>query len=916
MQTSFERNTLVLLGIFTLFLVSPVSADWNINVLDQPYSFQNVSNATNTVQMIELTDGDGTPINESQLTDGSLIDYDYNNTIRDMEWLNKGYWYADFKLNNTGGKINFSAEGGTESGAIGDSPSVVNAARTFNIGNMSVNLMNDFSEPINPEKTFNIQINVTDTVNNTFEDQADVDFYFTNGSWTSEIYNINNMADENNDGADDHYKNFGLDFDLLYNSDYVLHVNATNSSNLGYNDSYGVQSITVETLPEIKGNIVRLNASSGCDSESFFTECQRDTTVGTGFEITSATAENVNLTLELKNSTSGTWNNHSTTELSKENGVFTGEIEVPDINTSKYDKKFRLQYNASNGGREEIVNREVIYNDFKIVDKSDGITGKGSYRVKLEIRKYFTPTLLTDSRINDSQISIDQPSGDSLTSFTVEDMDRLEGSGHFKKKISIPLDSETGIYEMSVQVTNLYNEVKRETFNFNVTEVQQTFTLNNGDDDFEQTISKTGNHTFNVTVENGVSTETNLSTIISGNIEEFTVVNNGENITLDPEESKNVSIKFNIDSVDEYNGEIKFSDETADYNSTLDVQINQPSCSYRNGTVCVLGTGLNASSDETGNITKDFTAINFGEKNQSYTYSFSLSGNITGYANLEPNETTLNTENDSEIVDLNYSVTTPGFYSGTLDIGNEEDTVEIPVSLDSNIEATSVSIDLPESVDLGEVQEEGSVTADIEVQNTGDVEIASTEVSSEDYTVSTDSVSIDPGSNETVSVEFTGITSESGQINITGETSSGSVYGIISVSAAVIPNYEEKADDYEQRVIDLDSQVSSDSEYQAELNNVQSSISDLRSANRQANYDRAETLSTQIQNTLDSVEVEIASSQQEPTNPNQPDQTNDGGGIPILPIAAAIFVILIVGFVAFTSIEFEKGDPLYNVLGK
>jgi len=38
--------------------------------------------------------------------------------------------------------------------------------------------------------------------------------------------------------------------------------------------------------------------------------------------------------------------------------------------------------------------------------------------------------------------------------------------------------------------------------------------------------------------------------------------------------------------------------------------------------------------------------------------------------------------------------------------------------------------------------------------------------------------------------------------------------------------------------------------------------------------------------------------------------------MPIVPIAGVIFVVLIASFIGYTSIEFEKGDPLYNVLGK
>jgi hypothetical protein len=918
MQSSFDRTALVLLGIFSLFIVSPVSAEWNIEVLDQPYSFENVSNQSNTVQIIELTDGSGTPINESQLVGDSIVEYDYNGTTEGMEWLNNGYWYAEFALNETGGEVEFEAQGETESSLIGDSTDGTNETRVFNLTNMSVNLMNDFSEPLNPEQSFDIQVNVTDTFNDQFEDQADVDIYFTNATWTSEIYNINNLDDLNRDGQNDHYKNFGLDLDLDYFSSYVMHVNATNTSDVGYENPSGVLSMYIETLPEIIGNIQRLNASSGCDGQSFFGECERDAVIDTAFNITSSDAENVNLTLSLRNKSSGMWENQSTVVMtdSGDGEFFTGEITVPDINTSAYDRVFQLQYNATNGGREEIIERVVDYNDFRIVDKSDSVTAKGSYNVKLEIRKYFTPELLNNSRINDSMITIEQPSGELLTNFSVDQMERLESSGHFQKNIDVPVDAEIGLYQMNVQVTNIYGHAKSESFNFDVTDIQQTFNLNT--DEFQETVNKTGEHSFNLTFGNRINSETNISTEISGDIENFTSINNGENISLGPEENRNVSLLFDVDFVDEYSGEIKFMDADANYNTTLDIDLSRNACSYRNGSICVLGSGLNTSSDETGDITKEFVVINFGEKNESYTFSFDLSGNITEQASLGNNQSTLNTENDTESVNMTYSVTKPGFYSGIVELNNEQDTLEIPVSLNSTVEPTDLSIAISEEIDLGEIQEGESTSADIEVENTGNVDVSNLEVSSEDYSISADSMSLSAGSTETVSVEFSDITSESGQITVTAGSDSDSTTETVSVSATVVPDYEEKANELENRIIDLDSRVSSDSEYQTELNNVQSSVSDLRSAYRQGDYERAQTVNTQIENTLDTLGRDIAaSSEPEPSNPQpQPGQDSDGGGMPIVPIAGVIFVVLIASFIGYTSIEFEKGDPLYNVLGK
>jgi len=77
----------------------------------------------------------------------SIVEYDYNGTTEGMEWLNNGYWYAEFALNETGGEVEFEAQGETESSLIGDSTDGTNETRVFNLTNMSVNLMNDFSEP-------------------------------------------------------------------------------------------------------------------------------------------------------------------------------------------------------------------------------------------------------------------------------------------------------------------------------------------------------------------------------------------------------------------------------------------------------------------------------------------------------------------------------------------------------------------------------------------------------------------------------------------------------------------------------------------------------------------------------------------------------------------------------------------------
>lgn len=918
MQTSFDRSALIFLSILGILLVSPASAEWNIEVLEEPLSFQNVSNTSNTVQIVELTDGDNNSINESQLEGDSYLRYSYNNTTSGMTWLDEGYWYAEFELNNTGGTVEFEADGTTRSSLIGNSGGVVGENRTFNLGNISLDLMNDFSQPINPERTYDIEVNSIDSVNDTFEDQADVEMYITNGSWTSRTYNIDNFNDANGDGLYDSFKNFGLNFDLNYYSTYVLHLTAETNSNVGYENKFGTQSFSFETLPKIEGEVTALNASSGCNNESFFTECERDTKINTEFEITNANAENVNLTVGIWNLTSGEWENYSETRLNQQedNDIFNGSVEAPDINTSAYDSQFRLEYNASNGGRTTIVHRDIDYRDFRILDKSDAVTGKGPYRVKLEIRKFFTPMILSNSRIAESLVSIEDPNGDQLTSFTVEDMDRLNSSGHFKRKINIPLDAETGIYELHAEVTNIYNRTKSETFNFNVTEVQQTFSIPQNDEDISVSYNKTGIHEFEVTLENGLASQNNLSTEVSGDIEDILTINEGEDIVLESEETRNVSMAFDIDEVDKYSGEVKFMDVSENYNRTVDVELEHPPCNYRNSSICVLNSISTTSLDERGSVTKEFILNNFGEKNQTYNYDLEISGNITEYTDLGKSQTVLTESNDSETLNITYTVSDPGQYEGMLEISNEADMLEIPLMLDANVTPNSVEFSLTDQIDLGDLQEGGSASADIEVENTGDVDIDDLSTSSDEYSVSINSQSISSGSTETLTLEFSEIDSESGEVNVTAQTEEGSISSIVSVSNTIVTDYGERADTLEQRVIDLDSQVEFDSEYQNELNNVQSSISDLRSAYRQGDYQRAETLNSQLENSLNTIEQEVASSSPTTRPGEQTQEPDQSGGIPILPIAAIIFVILIVGFIGYTSVEFEKGDPLYNVLGK
>ncbi|MFB6190365.1 MAG: hypothetical protein ABEJ91_02225 [Candidatus Nanohaloarchaea archaeon] len=894
-----KRLTFVLAAM--LFL-SSFAAAYSIVDVDEPLSHDALSNRTETKQIVRLKDSQN-PVDAEELASTNLdFNFVYNktsysasdtNTTGDMVPLADGYYYADFKPNFTSGMIMYELEG--------TSPEV-NATEHVNVTNNTVDLKTDFSTRYKAGKEIEVEVSVMNEWEDINEDEATVYVYFTNGSWTGNMvqlgYNTNKELYTNN-----------VELPWKANTSYVMHVNAT-TPGAAYSNAEGTQSVLLETYPSVEGELQELNASEGCNNQSFFSACERDAPVDTMLEITASEAEQVELDLLAVNRSNSAWVELESMQLTQDGSNWSTSFEIPDIDTSKYKKKVIARYNATNGARQFTLTRNISYRSYTIDDKSRPTTFKGSdYDIELLFAKYFTLEPLNSTRFKNASVTVKDPDGNELTSFQMSGMSYDKSEGLFRKSIDIPLDAIAGTYETIITAYNIYGEKKSLSSGFTVEDIDATFSTSG---DMSIDISKTGNHSENVTLTNKLGTENVVEAEVKGGIASFTTVNGGDDITLSGSESSNVSVEFDIDYVDDYSGEIEFSDPDSGYNQTVDVSIEAPSCDQRTGILCLDGLSgkwINVTRGERGTTSRDVELTYFGNWNESTTVSAVVTGNVSDFLTVEP--ASIAGFNDTQQVTFNYSADAPGLFIGNVSLSaSNDDTVNVLTKFDSNVESTETGISTASELDLGYFPSGNTVTKEIEVTNTGKVDITGLEVNSSTYSVQAESVSIPAGESRTVELTFESVSSDSGTVEISATTSFGSPTAMVSVTANPVPDYSSKADSLQSRITSLSSRAKKEV-IQTRLQSLETEISAIKSAYQQGNYQEAAQKYRSVSSQLDSIATQIS---QQSGGTGQPGG-DTGGGFPVLLVVMVLFVLLVIGFVAYTSIIPEEGDPLYNVMG-
>ncbi|MFT4892837.1 MAG: hypothetical protein ACI8Z7_000625 [Candidatus Nanohaloarchaea archaeon] len=903
MYTENRFSGCLTLIISMIFLAGTVSA-YSIDPLDKPYSVSTVSELSDSARMVNLTDN-GDAVTEEDISDGFDFYYNYNATSQEeieMAHLSEGYWYSDIQPEmSRGSVINYTLEEttGTEDNFY--------TTEDLEFGNYSVELVSETGTTLPPGETTTVRVNVTDEWNDEPETGATANIYFTNGTHTHKIQDLGNQ-----EGSQ--YFNGFVDIPDNFGGNYLMHINVTNSGDSIDNPS-GSLSIPVTTEPPMQGDITEFE-SAGCVWAIDTATCERNADISTEYEVTGEEPTNVNFTIREWNNSEGEWQYRSSREMAEEGNTYSTDLTFPDLNTTLHEK-LQFVYNATGEETEAVERMNVSVADYDIrFGASSSARQGGSYGFELAFEKPYSartvPREGMEANItvyNDSLLT-----SDSLRNLTLEDMEYDEGV--FSRDIEIGSDWPEKTYSIAVEASNQYGLERTGFDTFFVEDVNRTFNISG---DIEETVITGKNYSYNFTVENLGSSRLELEANATEELEGFTWVNGTSNVFVPGDETVNVTAKFNMTEVVERDGEIVLSDDA--YNDSIDVDLDLPNCDHRNGTICVeREEDLNVSADENGDIDRLFRVYYLADENESINITPEVTGNISSFTSVDPDTVELNSSNNQHLLDLNYTVSGPGYYTGTVDI---ED-VSVPIELDSEAESQSIQFSVNSSVDLGMITGSNTVNREIELENTASTPIDTVSFSSDQMSVEAESIGLEAGETEWLELEFSDVSS-SGSVDVTATSDELTATETVDVTADVVPNYAEQAQSLQDRINSLQSQAVSN-ENLNKLSTASLNATEAENAYNAGNYEKAERIYEATEEQVNLVESRANTGGASPggsqsegpgSDTQNPTTTNQDGGIGmILIIAVVVFVLLFIGFIAYTSLIPEEGDPLYKVLGR
>lgn len=897
MYSDSGKSKVFLLGLITFVLATATATALNIETVNEPLNMDYVSNGTDTVRIVNVTDNNE-PLDAADIGNDFHLNYTYNATggkTFDLEHLASGYWYADIEpVEENGSYVDFRVEekAGTEDEA--------STTEQLSYGNYSLELVNGIGDRVTPGEEVSLRVNVTDEAAGEPETGAEVTAYFTNGTHTLDIQGL-----ENQDGSE--YYNSQVNTPENYGGTYILHINASNTG-----DSYiapeGSVSIPVQMEPPMTGEIDYLETNAGCNNSSFFRECERSTEISTGYNVTGAVPNSVNFSIEAKNRSSGNWELLSSTEM-ENNSLYEADVTLPDLNNTAYERGIRLEYNATGDEVDAVETYTITIRDYQVRFGAATSTRQGGeYNLELAFERYFSAQPLDASRI-DADINVSN-STDTLKEYNLSDLNYEDGV--FQRDVQVGADWPEGTYDIDVKAEDIYGNTETAENSFFVNAVDRTFNVT---EEIDEEVITAGVYEFNVTVENLGSSELNLTTNASEDIEEFTEME--DYVIVPGDEEQNITVEFNLTGMDmeDRSGEIVLEDEGG-FNDTADIELDIPDCDYRDGAYCLEGE-LNESTDDRGYALEDFDVYYLANASDEEDIDPSTTGNLSDVLVFEPSSVEMNSSNNEQSFIANYSAFSPGYYSGDVEIGS----LEVPVSFTSEVESKELSISVTDSVELGTVPEGESGDAEIEVENTGDVTIDSVSFESTDYSVSGESREMDVGDTESFDVEISDIQG-SGSFTVTAESATQETSESVSVEVETVPDLEEQASELRTEINDLQSQVTS-SENQDILNSASLNVTEIQNEYNAGNYEEAQAMYQATESSLEEVRSSLNTGGSDTSDPGgsntsdpSPTPPEQGGGPPLALIGIIVFVLLLVGFIVATSYVPEKGDPLYGVLGK
>lgn len=909
-----NKRAIIFLAALLFLTTAAQSTDtmYNIDLFGQPYDYSAVSPNSTSYQFVNLT-YDGTPVREENLVaDGGTFFYNYpasdSNNIT-LEHFKDGLWLAKIDTNTSTYDINYTVKNESS-----DSLHIwAEKSDSLTVSEMDLDKKTTINDPVKAGKTITFKTNLTNTTSSGQIDNADVQIRFSNGTLATEIVNIGY-----ND-ADNLYRT-SLDIPDYTDQTFIGQIKAT------HNGQTATESFRIHTKLAIDGHTDYLRPTAGgCRSGDITTECEGGATMETGFNVTDDTAESVNLTI-IKLRNDGTEEVYKEISLNRDGsipsstpGYYTGNFDFPYINKSTHQNQVKFMFNASSDNREHIVNQTITYRSFRAnidLERSYAYQS-GDFKIPLTIGRYFSLETILEEDIKELDVNITDPDGEMFASYNLSNVS-LGPDEQYTETIQIPGNAQLGDYQIDLFVEDVYNAEKTLIREFSVRSTDQTFEVN--ETSITKSFDRAGQYTSSIEVADISDTGVNISTEVSDSLQN--VVDISDNFQISPGVTSQIGIDWNFSQVQDRSGYIRFVDEDSTYNTTVDVELNAPNCQIQSGPLCSLSDqSIEYTMTERSTDQMTLELLNIGEEGSQREVTTSISGNITDVMSVKE---AFNFQNRQEIP-INFTPQQAGTYTGTLTISDGENIIEYDVTLNSEVPSGAAQADITNQIQLGSLVTGESASAEIEIENTGETTIENITVNSSDYSIQADTegLSIEPGNTVTVSIDFSNVQTESGQLEVELEAIKNSTE-TVSVSATVYSDYGERVDTLFNDIRNLrdstgnQEALSTLDQAEKQLDSAQISWENGNYQETVNSYEQADELYTQAQNTVESQQPnqEPGSGTGDPGTDPGTQEPADSGGLPILPIVAIVFILIVGGFIFYESYIPEEGDPLYDVLGQ
>lgn len=934
----FKSVALTTILLLTLSIAAS-AADWKITPLQEPYSYQNVSPEDTTIQFVNITHRDTGQIITKQYLQNheGRAEWFYTGSFVDkngsLNYMGKGAWYTKTSIGKASGSFRFEAQRGDPI------DQETNVTRAITASNISLKILTDMSQPYLPGKDdAKIEVNVTNTSSGEFLPNAQLEAVITNATYAS-------VQSFPNDPSNQKYELYSLKIPDGIGKKYALHVKAVNGSNKATVSTF-IQTMDYlnTSLADVSaGNKCRFTADSGLPAAS----CEPGAEMK--FEVNVVDAQATNSTLIVrKKKQGGGLQKIDEIDLTKnpETGFYEGNMTVPDIDTGTFESTIYLKFLSENSYSQDVEYYNFSKASFNLSgNMADTLYQGEKYEVNFTALTPYSNRPYNESRIQSTAVDIIYPNGTLYKTVGSQNLSYNNDTGVVNGSFLIPASKTAGTYTLQARATNIYGTTKTYSHKFDLRQSSRIFNATDsiGIDLFDQ-----GVYTKNFTIENRLESSIKVVPNITEGIQGQISVNSGKNITLGPKESKNVSITFEVYRVEDYSVNLMLKDSATTYNTTVDIELNAPDCGLRNNSLCISREAVNITMSGAGTVTKTITVFNMAPGQREV--SIAVNGNISD--SITVSNSSFKFYNTKE-VKLNYTLNRPINLTGKILFNSTHD-IRLPTSLkgvfsrpelDISSEDTEINLGIIQGQETSfeaRVYNNGTLTArhfqlgytgDRDIEITGFDKIQSGAYGNVSLNVSTTNYK------DLLNVNMP-LTAYSKDPQSVDKNLEGDSIGY-SLTVKFMPTATKAKNKILSRIQTLRDKAVKSSTLTAlgvARNNATVVEDALSKGNEekayrvyQATLQRLSSLADQIDenkssggnnnNNPGSSNATDADEGQQPGNqsdasPSDQNKDTGKGSISIIPIVLVLLILLVGGFIFYTSYVPEPGDPLYEYLGE